>query len=507
MKTKQLSILLFTLLLATNVVAQTVSEKRGFCGDLFDQNDLDAVVSSGWYYNWGQSAQSIIDDTVKNYINYMPMAWGASYNRNALVEYLTNHPEIEYLLGFNEPNFLEQANLTPSEAAALWPELEAIADQFNLKLVSPAVNFCYSGGSVIENNIEYLDPVQYLDDFFAALPDSSRVDYVAIHAYFDNTGALPWYISLFEKYGKPLWITEFNHSDGNNTTESSQQDFMVEAVDYFEKEPLVFRYAWLLTRNDNQLNTNLFENNTTGELTDLGLIYENMSSYDSTYFHETESQIEAEHYTDMDGIHLLVTEDSTGILAVDDFDDDDWMTYNLQVDSTADYAMRIRITSVWESSFSLYCDDSLLTTYNTPITETLGTWETIAYPDSLNLTEGNHEIKIVLHYGGWQFNWFQIIPVENINEDEIISNDDETGVSNIENTFRIYPNPTSNYLIINSTEEQYDCKIYSLSGNLVFSEENCSNNQELDIANLQQGIYILKIESDKINSVKKIRVE
>jgi hypothetical protein len=61
----------------------------------------------------------------------------------------------------------DQANLTPSAAAALWPKLEAIAKPYNLKIAAPAVNYC--GNCVEENGVTYTDPIKYLDDFFCCM--------------------------------------------------------------------------------------------------------------------------------------------------------------------------------------------------------------------------------------------------------------------------------------------------------------------------------------------------
>ncbi len=47
---------------------------------------------------------------------------------------------------------------TPAQAAALWPTVEAFADAHNLKIVSPALNYC--GGSCNETN-----PFTWLDAF------------------------------------------------------------------------------------------------------------------------------------------------------------------------------------------------------------------------------------------------------------------------------------------------------------------------------------------------------
>ena len=48
---------------------------------------------------------------------------------------------MKYLLGFNEPNFKNQANMTPAQAVEVWPRLEAIAEEFGLGLVGLAVNY------------------------------------------------------------------------------------------------------------------------------------------------------------------------------------------------------------------------------------------------------------------------------------------------------------------------------------------------------------------------------
>ena len=131
--------------------------------------DISALTGCvSWGYNWG--ATYTADQTaVWNEIDYIPMVWndrdlamngswtgarGAHFNASAL-------------LGFNEPNFLEQANLTPQQASAAWRGLEQLADRHQIPIVvSPAMNF------------NDLDPIEWLDDFFT-LCDGCRVDAIA----------------------------------------------------------------------------------------------------------------------------------------------------------------------------------------------------------------------------------------------------------------------------------------------------------------------------------------
>lgn len=485
---KSILSMLVLLIISLNSFTQNISPKRGFCGNPLNIKDLKVLQDATWFYNWGQKPSVVIEDTLKNYLDYCPMIWGGTYNKSGMIDYLSKHPEIEYLMGFNEPNFIEQANMGPREAASLWPELEEIADMFDLKLVSPVLNFSYSGGAVIEEGTEYTDPIQYLDDFFEALPDTSRVDYISIHGYFDNAGALPWYIGLYEKYGKPLWLTEFNHSAGF-VNESTQQKYMVEAFDYLEQEPMVFRYAWFLARST-QENTNLLMNSTTGKLTDLGRIFVNMSGYNDDYIHSTEQIIEAEHYVDMQGIHLINVEDTSGIIAANDFDEGDWMDYSLYVEETRDYFLELRVAANWVPSFSVYDGTELLGTFETEATGGLENWQTFAI--GINLTEGNHKLRIQTLGRGWKLNWWRVSRSSTVNMEERIADT---------KSILIYPNPVSRsgLLKIETAIENYSCRITSLQGSTVHFREGLNKDTTLDLSEIEAGYYIITIDSGNYN--------
>jgi len=179
------------LALACSVNASAQSAKRGFVGNPIDTSDLQTASKFGWYDNWDQQPPAgNTPANVEDYVEYVPMAWGAHFDQQTLINYLLAHPRVKFILGFNEPNFKGQANLTPSQAAAAWPALQAIADRFNLTIVGPAINFSYVGGAVVENGIEYTDPVKWYEVFFAAC-QGCRVDHIAIHGYFNERGYLP----------------------------------------------------------------------------------------------------------------------------------------------------------------------------------------------------------------------------------------------------------------------------------------------------------------------------
>ncbi len=237
------------LLTAGTATAQTQSKKRGIAYDFTSMADLQAVSPGvSWFYNWGTSPKEAVAGCFKEAnMVHVPMTWNAGYNKNDLRNYLKSHPEVKYLLGFNEPNFWSQANLTPKQAAAKWPELEALADEFGLELVSPACN--WSGDAMEEDGVNMQDPVRWLDAFFAAYPEA-KVDYIGIHFYMPNQPAYEANIERLRKYGRKIWLTEFNmdKSVGDNGTADEQRDFIVNMIHYLEKEDLIFRYSWFIGR-------------------------------------------------------------------------------------------------------------------------------------------------------------------------------------------------------------------------------------------------------------------
>jgi len=128
-------------------LAQQRSVKRGVGWDEKLQPMTNAPVdkmSPGicWYYNWGLSPQGNVTNVGPALdMEYVPMCWNGGFNETTLRNYLNAHPGVKYLLGFNEPNFSSQANMTPQKAAEAWPKLEKIADDYGLQLVAPALNF------------------------------------------------------------------------------------------------------------------------------------------------------------------------------------------------------------------------------------------------------------------------------------------------------------------------------------------------------------------------------
>lgn len=396
--------ILFVLFISIAAWGQTKSPKRGLCVDQGKTNTADfAALAPGvsWFYDWGTSTNIDYDPSG---IIFVPMTWNTGYNKNDLTSFLDKHPEVEYLLAFNEPNFRSQSNATPSQAAAAWPALEQIADKYNLKLVSPAPNWC--GDCVKEGSTTYYSPYQWLADFFSKCPDC-RVDYIGIHFYMGDKNAVKGSIdSLWNQFHKPIWLTEFNmdkNGMGDNGTVDEQRAFMVNLIDWMEQDPHVFRYSWFLTRGG--ITPDLMTS-TRGQLSLLGNVYAHMSSYDSTYWHSVDTRIEAEHYIRMSNVSLVASTDVDGNLSVGYTGAGSQLSYQVELPATGDYDLVFRTAGEQNTSVTILSDGSALSTLSIPSSGGWTKWQNVT--KKLNLPQGKHTLTLAINSGSCDFNWMQI---------------------------------------------------------------------------------------------------
>ena len=184
------------------------------------------TLGASWCYNWGSAPKaSDCDDPY-----FVPMVWDGGHVAGAIEQiagagYTT-------VLGFNEPNKSDQANMTVEQAIALWPDMTSHP---NLRVSSPAVSD--DGRAWLE---DFMDQVQ---------AKGLRVDFIAMHWYGWNAGScvagqLEGAVRWAEQWGKPIWITEFGCMGSSNPDEQTLLDFFPAAVAMLEKHPLVERYAW-----------------------------------------------------------------------------------------------------------------------------------------------------------------------------------------------------------------------------------------------------------------------
>jgi hypothetical protein len=144
------------------------------------------------------------------------------------------------LLGFNEPDFGDQANMSVERALELWPQLQATG--MRLGSPAPAVGAATPGG--------------WLDRFLSGAADRGyRVDFIAVHWYGSDfsaaaVGHLRGYLqAIWDRYHKPIWLTEFalirwTDSGAVYPSDSQQAAFITGATGMLEQLSFVERYAW-----------------------------------------------------------------------------------------------------------------------------------------------------------------------------------------------------------------------------------------------------------------------
>lgn len=368
------------------------SKKRGLGYGTHSVEDL-AVMSKGisWWYNWSHSPDLAVKDVYQQYgVEFVPMAWNGNFNDQAMRTYIAAHPDVKYILAFNEPNFIDQANMTPSQAVAQWPRLEAIANEFGLKIVSVAMNYC--GNCVTENGTTYYSPFDYFNDFFRLCP-TCKVDAISIHAYMPDVNGVEWYVNEFKKYGKPIWMTEFSAWETVKTLDD-QKRMLIQVVDSFENNADMQRYAWFTGRRNGHPFNGLFDYRQSGVLAELGNIYVNMPVHGDASVHTLPKLVQAENYATRNGVRVEETKDVSGFLNLCDVATGEWVEYNL-TGAAANYDVSLRVASEASGTINVLVDGVQKAVINVSSTGGLQTWATVN--SQLSLTAGAHKLRLVFN--------------------------------------------------------------------------------------------------------------
>lgn len=126
----------------------------------------------------------------------------------------------------------------------------------------------------------------------------------------------------------------------------------------------------------------------------------------------TEMLIQAEDYTIMSGVQLEAAQDTGGGQNVGWIEAGDWMAYaGVNIPAAGSYRVEYRVASPSGAALSLDLNggQTTLGQVNIPATGGWQNWTTISHV--VQLPAGTHQVGIFAPQGGWNINWFRIIPL------------------------------------------------------------------------------------------------
>lgn len=215
--------------------------KKGCVLKNSESSDKVDSLNVSWYYTWNNKKIPNVK------VPFVPMVWG----KNSVIPYSS-----DIILVLNEPDRPDQSNITVIEALNIWNSVNAT------KKGSPA-----TAANALKS------------PWFIEFMNSAKPDFICIHWYGPpNVNSLLKLVDgLHEKYGLPIWITEFAVAQWDTTkpmyTLQEVKAFMRNIIPELESRKYVERYAWK-TRDpsDPYMGTSaLFDSN--GQLTELGKLY------------------------------------------------------------------------------------------------------------------------------------------------------------------------------------------------------------------------------------------
>lgn len=206
--------------------------------------ELSSLMGASWYYNWGRNPGVSAPPNLE----FVSMVWGAATNADGTVnqddvrtkirDALDKNPGCKNLLAFNEPDNINQANLSVEQVLSVWPIFEQELEGRNIRLGSP--------GAASMNSV-------WLSEFMAGASNSNyRVDFLCVHRRVDFRSSpvdtvLAQCQSLYAQYQIPIWITELELT-GDGLTETDVINIWQEWADRLENdatvEGMVERYAF-----------------------------------------------------------------------------------------------------------------------------------------------------------------------------------------------------------------------------------------------------------------------
>jgi hypothetical protein len=212
--------------------------------------------------------------------------------------------------------------------------------------------------------------------------------------------------------------------------------------------------------------------------------------------------IEAEAFDEMMGIQLEPTTDTGGGQNIGYCDAGDWMDYTINVPNDGQYNVEMRVASLNKTgAFSLKNGSTVLASFALPNgTGGWQNWTTLS--KTINMKAGNQTLRLAITGKDININWMRISNLTSTSSQKL-------------NQVEIFPNPASrdhfSLKLTGLTEiEPVDIKIYSISGNTVYSQKALlAKNGTAEIVvqdkkSLDSGVYIVSVQSKSLKINRKL---
>jgi hypothetical protein len=213
------------------------------------------------------------------------------------------------------------------------------------------------------------------------------------------------------------------------------------------------------------------------------------------FIHQIPGKIEAESFAFMKGIQTETTNDTDGGLYVGEIDPGDWMSYEVEIDTSAVYQVEYRVAAPTSPiRFYLKLDSWEVDVVESPATGDWQSWKSVN--QEVYLMAGRHNLRIGA-MGRFNINWlnFALSPA--------------VGVRTIEaEDLSIYPNPFKNTLLVDFVNPVEKCRtlIYDSTGKMLFQKILREKTNQIDLTHLSNGIYFVEItEGTKTSRAKIIK--
>jgi len=119
------------------------------------------------------------------------------------------------------------------------------------------------------------------------------------------------------------------------------------------------------------------------------------------------NRVEAEMFTNHSGIRMETTTDAGGGFNAGSTDDNDWMSYPINIPTSGNYTFQVRVASPYAGGqLVLSKNGADVGVVNVPNTGGWQNWQTVSI--TVNLQAGQQDLAIFVRKGGWNINWWQL---------------------------------------------------------------------------------------------------